>query len=510
MKVGIIGSGLAGLTAGAYMARDQHDVTIYEQFSDIGGVAATLQQEGYGWDLGPLLIEGIGPNEPAGDVLAELGLANRIKLIQQDRGLAFPDFDLWKPEEYAGPYWRREKLKKLFPAEAKGLDSYYEFYDRIMDMMALFGKVEKQSGLPKLINKLRLLSAFRKVKHMQDWSAAQVMTHFFKEEKIKAVYTAILADFVVLPSQFQGLAIPAVNVENAFDKRIPRNLSKAGPRPAYHYVAGGCGTLVAAMADMIRSNGGTILINTPVKRIAVESGRVEGVVTGDDVLNKCDLVIASGGAKECFLDMVGREYLTPEYTRLVEDIPLMESVFMVHLGIDFDPSPYQRAELCYYIGAYDVEKGVNHCKDGVYHEGEDGFLIYVPSLHSPDMAPAGHQALTIYTIAPNKAKQGNWTDLKDEMSDKLLRCAENIIPGLREHATVRVVLTPDDFKARTHLKHHSFGGCSPVMGRPGMPHKTPVENLWFVGAQSEGMGGVGNVISKTANVVKTIKRPRRG
>ena len=48
------------------MVRAGHQVTVYEQFSEIGGVTATLRREGFGWDLGPLLLEGLGPGEPAG------------------------------------------------------------------------------------------------------------------------------------------------------------------------------------------------------------------------------------------------------------------------------------------------------------------------------------------------------------------------------------------------------------------------------------------------------------
>ena len=99
MKTLIIGSGMAGLTAGAYLVRAGHQVTVYEQFSEIGGVTATLRREGFGWDLGPLLLEGLGPGEPAGEVLVELGLTDQVQLAREDRGVVFPDFALWKPAE---------------------------------------------------------------------------------------------------------------------------------------------------------------------------------------------------------------------------------------------------------------------------------------------------------------------------------------------------------------------------------------------------------------------------
>jgi len=38
MKVIIIGSGIAGLTAGTYLARNGHKIILYEQFPEIGGL----------------------------------------------------------------------------------------------------------------------------------------------------------------------------------------------------------------------------------------------------------------------------------------------------------------------------------------------------------------------------------------------------------------------------------------------------------------------------------------
>jgi len=375
MKTVVIGSGLAGLTAAAYLVRAGQQVSVYEQFEEIGGVTATLRREGFGWDLGPLLIEGLAPGQPAGAVLAELGVADQIRLQRSDRGIAFPDYQLWKPEVYEGPYWRRERLKALFPGEAPGLDRYYEFYEQMMDLITLAKRAEMASGPAALLLKARMFLAFQRVKAKQAWTAEQLMDHFFQRPEAKALYTAILADFVVRPSQFLGLGIPMVNSEMAYDSRIPCQVSSAGPRPAFYYVLGGVGQMVEALAGAIRAGGGSIHAGTPVRRIMVEAGQVTGVVLDDGHHELADLVLASGGSREAFFGLVGREHLPAEFITKVEKIAYMESVLMVHLGIDLDPAPYQRAALCYYYGSYDVEAGVEHCQQGRYHEGQDGFLI---------------------------------------------------------------------------------------------------------------------------------------
>jgi phytoene dehydrogenase-like protein len=44
------------------------------------------------------------------------------------------------------------------------------------------------------------------------------------------------------------------------------------------------------------------------------------------------------------------------------------------------------------------------------------------------------------------------------------------------------------------MKKSSFGGVVPIWNQKNPTHKTPVENLWFVGQQSENAGGLGAVI----------------
>ena len=496
MKVVVIGSGLAGLTAASYMCREGHDVTVYEQFSEIGGVTATIHKDGYSWDIGPLLLEGFAPHEKLGKILAELGIYDKIGIIHEDRGQVLPDFAIWRPKEYQGKYWRREFFKKLFPSESEGLDSYYRYYDQIMTLMAISNRLEWAKGLKAIWLKLKIFPKYLKVKKYMDKSAAEIMDSFFDEPKLKAVFMGILADFVVKPSEFPGLGVPVSNVETAFDKRIPIDI-KGGKLPVYHYIKNGCEQLVNAFASYIKENGGKIHTDSLVEKILIENNRAVGIKIKNGEELQADVVIASGGAHKTFFSLVGKENLHSEFVTNVQNLVHMESVLMVHLGIDFDPTPYQRAALCYYYGTYDIEGAVNRCRSGDFHEGKQGFLIYVPSKHSPEMAPHDHHAVTVYTIAPYILSKGDWNSRREELADKLLLEAEKIIPGLRERSKTEVIMTPLDFKSRIFVERHSFGGLAPIMNQQSPPHQTPIQGLWYVGAQSESGGGVSGVVAGT-------------
>ncbi len=67
-----------------------------------------------------------------------------------------------------------------------------------------------------------------------------------------------------------------------------------------------------------------------------------------------------------------------------------------------------------------------------------------------------------------------------------------------------MILTPEDFKKRSHLDHHAFGGCPPRLDKTPPPHRTPVEGLWFVGAQSEAYGGVTGAMKSGDNVARMM------
>lgn len=508
MKAVIIGSGMAGLTAGATLAQAGHGVEVFEQFHQIGGVTAAFERDGFRWDLGQLLIEGLSPGEPLGDILAALGVGERVGVRIEDRRYVFPDFALDKPETYAGPRWRIERLKELFPQDAAGLERYWKDYLRFTRLMTRARGLDAHSGLSKLGAQLGLYASLLPFLPKMKWSAQRLMDSYFTSDQLKFVFMSILADFFTPPSQFPGLGVFSLNPEVSFDARMPAELAPGVVQLYCYDILGGIGTLSQTLAGRIAELGGSLYTSRPVARIGIENGRVTGVTDRDGNFYPADVVIASGAAKETFHQLVGEQHLPAEFLRRVDEQPLMDSVFMIHLGLDYDPSPYLGGPVVYYYGSYELEGEIARARAGEFHQGEAGFVVHVPTLHSPEMAPEGMHAMTIYTICPDRLKDGSWCERRVEFADRLVACAEQHIPGLREHTVVRAILTPDDFRQRTHCDHHAFGGLAPVVGAARIPHRTPVTGLWFIGAQSESGGGVNNVIPaayKTALKIAALR-----
>ena len=123
MKISIIGAGLGGLTFACMAIRDGHEVTIYDKNSVPGGVVALLEHEGYKFEQGPLLVGDMLEGEPIYEFLKELGIT--LDTERADRDIYMPDYKMETPKDYQGPYWRRDRLKELFPTN---LDTAYNTF----------------------------------------------------------------------------------------------------------------------------------------------------------------------------------------------------------------------------------------------------------------------------------------------------------------------------------------------------------------------------------------------
>lgn len=500
MRCIVIGSGVAGLTAVLRLADAGAEVTLFEQGARLGGVTQGFEQDGFQWDYGQLNFEGLEKADPLGEVLDTLGILDMVKVLPAHRDYLFPDFELLPPETYAGAKWRIGELKRLFPDEVRGLERYWRDYVRFTRLVTLGRRLETGGIAGKIAFYAALLPLLSKAK----WTAERLLEDYFKSDRLKAVFVSILADFFTPPSQFQGLGVFALNSEKAYDERVPANLAKNAECLGLYNIAGGTQALVEAYLERLKLAKVRVQVNCAVERILVEGNRVTGVVDENGVTHPCDIVIASGAAKETLLDLLVSGILPAEFEEKVKEIPLMDSVFMLHLGVDKTWPEVLRCASTYFYGTYDIEGQVKQARAGIYHEGGAGFVVHLPTPRMPYAMPEGKYAMTIYTICPDKLAGGDWERDKTRYADKLLEYAEVHLPGLREHVVTQVVVTPADFRRMTGVGHHAFGGIAPLMGAWKVPHQTPVEGLWFVGAQSESGGGMNAVIPAAWKVAERI------
>ena len=468
MRIIIIGAGISSLTLATQLVKDGHEVIIIDKNDRPGGVMALYQEDGYSFEQGPLLIGDMNPGEAMYELLKSIGVT--LPTQRCDRGLVLKDYRFIKPDKFQGKNWRKDLAKKYFPEDAAGIDEYYRFYEALMKMRYL------SLQNPSFLNRIRTVLTFLPIRKYQDMTCEQFTEKLFSNPDLRAVYTGILADFCVDPSEINCFSIPFTNAETAFDDRIDI-YDKHGRQyyPAFNYVIGGVQQIPEALADYIEKNGGRFLYHRTVTKINVRNNRAESVLLDNGEELQADIIVSAGGAHEVFYKLIGREYLTEEYLSILENFRKMEAVFMLHLGVDYDPVQYQKQALVYYYGTSDLKGATYRLRNGIYHDGQDGFLIFCDSYHAP---------------APNRLNEGSWEENKEEYADHLIALAEKYLPDLSSHITFKKIITADYYKEYTNTDFFSFGGLVPADGQVNPPHKTPISNFYFLGSQSESNGGI--------------------
>ena len=118
----VIGSGLTGLTAAAYLAAIGKKVLVLEQYDVAGGCSQTFRRKNeWQFDVGLHYIGGVKTGEIA-RVLQGIGLDDRIEFPELDPDgfdtFVFPDLEFKVPKGWDNYI---ERLVETFPDEEEGL-----------------------------------------------------------------------------------------------------------------------------------------------------------------------------------------------------------------------------------------------------------------------------------------------------------------------------------------------------------------------------------------------------
>ncbi|GGW43255.1 phytoene desaturase family protein [Streptomyces griseoloalbus] len=488
----VVGAGLGGLTAAAYLAASGKRVLVLEQFSIVGGNSHVFRRRrSYEFDVGVHYLGDCAPGGVIPSILSGVGLGDRVDFLEMDQDgfdlIRVPGVSVDMP---AGWEAYRRRLTAAMPGETDGLNTFVDICSALGEEQraALF---EAHAWAPQDIAARTAI--------IRQWGRRtldDLFRHCGLSPRARTVLAAQAPNYGLTPKQ----------------ATVARHTSVTDHylRGAY-YPAGGGQVLAAGLVEVIEAHGGQVRTRSRVSRILVEDRQVVGVhLEGGEVVT-ADLVVSNADYPRTVLELVGAEHFQKSVVTRTERATMGMPWLVLYLGLDTDLRERPNANLWWY-DTDDIDGYFDRVSGG--ETGEVPFLFCsFASLKDPgnrELCPPGHANLQVMTLCPpdyawwgvdegpagggDYRRNPTYLRRKQELTEATLDAAEKALGPLRPHITHLEAATP-----LTHERYTLSTGGTPFgmaewggTARPGTA--TAVKGLHVVGASTQAGNGIAGVM----------------
>jgi phytoene desaturase len=477
----VVGGGVGGLAAAAYLGAAGADVTLYERTDRLGGVAGRIEDDGFRFDTGPswYLMPDVferffahfdrSPDDYYD--LVRLDPHYRLLWKAEGAGSGAGDGDAGRAGDGApGPSDRldavgdRAAMRDIFESYEDGAGEAFEAYMAESEHTYRVG-MERfvYEDRPRLrdfldLDVLRSARGLTFLGSMQDHVADYV-----DHPKLQQLLQYTLVFLGGSPHNTPALYNLMSHVD--FDLGV------------YYPDEGGLYRVVEALADLGREHGVDFETGTPVEHLAPATEGVRVATPGGE--HRFDRVVANANPahveRELLPDGVGRG---DDYWRGRTYAP---SAFMLYLGVEGEVDPLAHHTIVL-PGNWDPHFETIF-EDSAWPD-DPAYYVNVPSRTDDTVAPEGcHAVVVLVPVAPGLQDD---RDVRDWYREKVLEdLATHAGVDLRDRIRVEHVACVDDFAARYNAPEgtalglaHTLRQTGPL--RPG--HRGPAEDLYYVGA----------------------------
>lgn len=468
-KAVVVGGGLGGLSAAAYLSKNGFEVDLFERNSYPGGYACSFTRGPFEFETSLHELSGIGPPDNRGSlyrVLEGCDVARRVEFLPIGDFYTgvFPDFTAsipvgWQAAEEAYCEW--------FPGERKGIQRLMRFMRKMNEEMQLLsGKM----------GPLDLLAFPVKAQHLiraTGLTVSQALDREISDEKLKALYCDVWGYYGLPPSRLSYQLFCTANA----------SYIEHGP---YH-VKGTSQALSNAFVEVITENGGRVHLRDGVEKIDVSGGKVTGVVTRNGESVSADYVVCNANPIHACYDLIGAENVPRDYLRSLAEGHIAISTFNVYMGLDCTAES---------LGISGHEMFINDSYDqddhymAMFRVEKPKYWVLTNYNHAdPGFSPPGTSVIVLTTLFDGGAWQRippeQYAEVKHRLAVEMIEATEKVAPGLSDHISVVEVSTP-----LTNMRYSGNPGGSilgfdyDVTGTPmfRLPNRGPLEGLYFAGA----------------------------
>lgn len=512
----IIGAGHNALVCGGYLAKAGYKVLMLERRPVVGGAVVTEEHvPGFKFDLGGsahILIN----HTP---IVQDLDLANYgLTYIDLDPIFfaPFPDgthITIWKDLDKTC-----ESIAAICPEDAENYRNFIKTWTPLAEAM-----VEAFNHAPTPANLVKYLGFGSKfgadtVERVSDLMRGygQVLRQSFKSPKVQAMIAWMAAQSGPPPTE-------------------PLSAPFALWHPMYHVSGvkrpqGGSGMLTQALAKMIEAHSGTILTDSPVKRIVTQFGKAVGAETIDGRTFTASKAVVSGAHIHTTLQML-EDGIKPSDKRLLEKSRIGNGFGMiVRFAMDELPNytalpspeegqsaPHHKAlqficpDMAYLDRAYGDYLGGIPSKD-------PALIAMTFSAADPTLAPAGKHTLFLWgQYYPYELASGeSWDEIGDREADRMLDKLAEYAPNVKNAVIGRLVETPLYLERtlgllRGNVMHLEMSIDQMMILRPALSisnYRGPMKQLYLTGASTHPGGGIMGAAGR--NAAQVILRDLEG
>lgn len=480
----VIGSGIGGSAATLLLARAGIPVVLVEKNRRLGGSCSGYEKQGFRIDIGTHMFCR-GNKGPLGDVLRRAGHPSAIDFVRT-RDIA--------ELRFIDPANRERVRGVAVPSDLSRMPRFAFEIARALDLS--------------VADAMRAARLFTYILAMSDAEVAawdhrtieEFLEPFTDHAPTIGVFGFLLGLYFILPYW----EVSAGEALWCF-RRMARDNALSYPR-------GGSIAIPETYVRLAKAKGAAVRTGTGVKRVTVREGRVTGVELADGTLLPATIVISTSSVRTTVSKLVGAQHFPEGYADRA--LKIRGSYIAVQAKIGLTKRLVEAGCIVGGVGDNDLDLarvGTNDMKEMFAHllRGEVPpivpFYCPVPTNFDPELAPPGHQLLTLCAVAPTSdvalsSPPAAW-------EEAMMTAIRRVVPGIEEHAVFIDTFGVDFIESWIGKEFGpavSTGQTPDQVGKKRVPVHTPLRGLYLAGCNA-GARGVGTELA-AASAMECVDR----